>query len=81
MDEAAVDRAVGGLGATAQAVEVFKSAMVRLGASGAQRFGAFVRTGEAEHLVPGIDEFFGDGEADESGRTGQEYTHIGVYFG
>ena len=54
----------------------FEAAVVRLGTGGHKRRGPLVRAGEAEHPVPGVDEFSGDGGADESGRAGQEYTHI-----
>ena len=77
----AVDRAVRGFGSGAEASEVFEGAVVRLGPGRLQCLGPFVRAGEAEHPVPGEDEFFGDGGADESGRTGQEYTHIVRWFG
>ena len=48
---------------------------MRLGSGGLERLGPFVRTGEAEDLMPGGDEFIDDGGADESGRAGKEYTH------
>ena len=48
----------------------------RIGPGGLERLGSFVRAGEAEHLMPGGEEFLGDGGADESGRAGEEYTHI-----
>ena len=57
-------------------VKVFEGAGVRLGPGGLEGLGPLVRAGEAEHLVPGGDQFFGDGGADESGRAGEEYTHI-----
>ena len=75
MDEAAVDRAVGGLGPSTQDVEVFQRAGERFGPGSPERFRPFVRAGEAEHLVAGGNEFGDDGGADEAGRAGQEYTH------
>ena len=48
---------------------------MHLGPGGGERRGALVRTGEAEHRVPRLDEILDDRGADEARRAGNENTH------
>ena len=55
--------------------EVVQIAAVHLRSGGFHGLGGPVRTGQAEDLVPGVEQFAGDGGTDESGGAGDEYTH------
>lgn len=66
---------VGRVGTPAQTVEVVQVPAVHLRSRGLQCFHGPVRTGQAQDLVPGVEEFTGDGGTDEAGRTGDEYAH------
>ena len=75
MDERGVDHAVGRGGGAAQALEVLEVAAVHGDAGALQRCGALVRAGQADDLVPGVEELLGGGGADEAGRAGDEDAH------
>ena len=76
MDEGEVRHAVGGFGPPAQAVQVFERAVMDLGPGLPERLRALVRAGEAEHLMAVGDKFLDDSGADETGRAGDENTHM-----
>src|SRR6185503_8248009 len=75
VDEGAVDHAVRGGGAGAQALGVLEIAAVDLGPGGRERGGGAVGAGEADDLVARADELGNDGRTDEAGRAGDEYAH------
>ena len=59
MDECGVDHAVGRGGGAEQALEVLEVAAVHGDAGALQRCGALVRAGQADDLVPGVEELLG----------------------
>ena len=75
VDVGGVDHAVRLLRAAAQAVEVLERAAVDLGAGALERRGSLVRAGEADHLVPRLEELGDDRRSDETGCAGDEYAH------
>src|SRR5581483_3002217 len=66
---------VGLLGASAQAVEILDVAAMHLGAGRGERLGRSVGANEAEHPMPGTEQFLDDRGADEAGRSGDENAH------
>jgi hypothetical protein len=53
---------------------------VHLGTSGGKRLGGGIGPSEAEHLMARVNEFLNDGRTNETGSTGDEYTHNFSYY-
>ena len=51
--------------------------MQRFGPGGPQRVRSGFRAGETQHLVPCLEQFFGEDGADKAGRAREEDTHRG----
>lgn len=75
MVKGGVDHRVGLSRAAREAARVLKGAAMDLGASLPKPPRATVRSGKAEHLMPGGDEFGYDPRADEAGRASEKNTH------
>ena len=58
--EAAMDDAIGLRGPAPEAICIFEAAIVRFGASGQQRRGAFFRSGQAKNRMAGREELLHD---------------------
>ena len=76
MPEGGVDDGIGRGCSAAQAFQVLQIASMRLGAGGFKRLCARVRPRHSENVMARADEFFDDGGTDESGSTGNKYTHM-----
>jgi MmyB-like transcription regulator ligand binding domain/Helix-turn-helix domain len=76
-----VDDAVRCGGAAVQAVEVVEGAAVHVRAGRRQCCAGGVRAGEADGLMPCVEEFADNRRPDESRCTSDEYTHSEVLFG
>ena len=70
MYEAGMNHALRVSRSTAQTSQVLQVAPMHFGTGGGKGFGCRIRAGQAEHLVARDDQFFYDGRADESGRSG-----------
>ena len=81
MIEAGVNDAVRHGRSAAEACEVFQVSPVHLGAGGEQRPRPLLRAGETQHLVAGAQQLGDDGGADETGRAGDENTHVVILLG
>src|SRR5580704_1308261 len=75
MDKARVNHAIGRRCSAAQALEVFKIAPVRLGASRDQRPGTCIRASKTEHLMPCADQLPDYSGTYEPCGPCDEYTH------
>jgi hypothetical protein len=73
--EGQVDEAVRAGSPSLEAVQVFNRPAMDLGTRSSQRHGLFIRTAETEDLMACGDQLLDDGRPDESGGTGNEYTH------
>jgi hypothetical protein len=65
-----MDHAIRLGGAATQALQVFESASMYLGAGGGERLGSRIRPRQSEDLMAGVDEFRNDGRTDKAGRAG-----------
>jgi hypothetical protein len=71
-----VDDSIGRGCSAAQAFQVLQIASMRLGAGGFKRLCARIRPRHSKNVVTRADEFFHDGETDESGSASNKYTHM-----
>jgi hypothetical protein len=70
-----VDDTVGRGRARLEPVEVVEGTVVDLGPEGRQSGGGRVGTGEADHLVTGVEQLANDRRSDETGGTADEDAH------
>jgi hypothetical protein len=70
-----VNDAIGRGRTSTQAIEIVEIASLHLGAGGTYGGGGLIGAGQAEHLVPGIEQLANDGRTDPSGRASNEYAH------
>ena len=71
-----MDDGIGRACSAAQTLQVVQIASMRLGTRGFKRLYAGVRSRHSKYLVARADEFFHNGETDESSGSGNEYAHM-----
>jgi hypothetical protein len=80
VNEGGVDHAIRSGRSRVQALEIFERTAVDIGSCPGKGRGSRVRAGEAEHLMPRVDQLADDGGTDEPCGAGDEDAHVFLLF-